>query len=196
MPYASNAELPASVRRLYRDECQSVFRAAYAAAVSEYRYEGRGESRAFAIAHAAAKRCEERTGKAMEHGVEHEAKMKVMATRMRTMADEMDALSGTGKAEFSGTAVNDWSGKAEMTSAEQGDLPDSAFACIDAGGTKDATGRTVPRSLRHYPHHVADGELDLPHLRNALSRSAQAGTADCGKAHLEAHARTAGIGGR
>lgn len=126
------------------------------------------------------------------------AKMKAMAARMHAMADEMDAMAGMeGKAvapDLTGTMLDP--AKAEMTSAAANDLPDSAFACIDAGGTKDATGRTVPRSLRHYPHHVAGGELDLPHLRNALSRSAQTGTADCGKAHLEGHAKTAGIGGR
>lgn len=151
-----------------------------------------------AIAHAAAGRCEEGTGRAMEHGADHEARMKAMADRMRSMADEMEGMAGTeGKAvapDLTGLLLDPV--KAEMTSVAANDLPDSAFACIDAGGTKDETGRTVPRSLRHYPHHTANGELDLPHLRNAMSRSAQAGTADCGKAHLEAHARTAGIGGR
>ncbi len=137
-----------------------------------------------ATAHAAAKRCEERTGKAMAEHMDSN-KMKAMATKMHAMADEMDAMAGM-----------ESTGKAEMSAAEANDLPDSAFGCIDAGGTKDESGRTVPRSLRHYPHHTASGALDLPHLRNALARSAQPGTADCGKAHLKAHARTAGIGGR
>jgi hypothetical protein len=70
---------------------------------------------------------------------------------------------------------------AEWTSSYITDLPDSAFACVDADG-------------RHYPHHDAAGKLDAAHLRNALSRVAQAGTASCGRAHLEAHAKKAGVG--
>lgn len=83
---------------------------------------------------------------------------------------------------------------AAWDSAYIDNLPDSAFACIDPGGTKDAEGKTTPRSLRHYPHHDAAGALDMPHLRNAMARVAQAGTADCGVAHLRAHARSAGMG--
>jgi len=60
-------------------------------------------------------------------------------------------------------------------------LPDSAFACVDKSG-------------RHYPHHDAAGKLDLPHLRNALSRLGQSDTTSCGAAHLRAHAKAAGIG--
>lgn len=83
---------------------------------------------------------------------------------------------------------------AEWTAEYVGALPDSAFACIDPGGEKDEDGKTVPRSLRHYPHHRADGTLDLPHLRNALSRVAQDDTATCGVAHLRAHAKEAEVG--
>jgi len=46
-------------------------------------------------------------------------------------------------------------------------LPDSAFAYIEPGGTKDSSGKTVPRSKRHYPVH------DAAHVRNALARIAQ-----------------------
>ena len=60
-------------------------------------------------------------------------------------------------------------------------LPDSAFACIDSKG-------------RHYPHHDASGKIDLPHLRNALSRLGQDDTTSCGASHLRAHARAEGIG--
>ena len=63
------------------------------------------------------------------------------------------------------------------------DLPDGAFACIDGAG-------------RHYPHHDAQGNLDLPHLRAALSRIGDPANAQCGRRHLEAHARAAGIGER
>jgi HK97 family phage prohead protease len=62
-------------------------------------------------------------------------------------------------------------------------LPDSAFACIDSAG-------------RHYPHHNAEGSLDLPHLRAALSRIGDSSNVQCGRGHLEAHARSAGLGDR
>ena len=56
---------------------------------------------------------------------------------------------------------------AEMTSAAINDLPDSAFAHIEPGGSKDAGGKTIPRSKRHFPVH------DEAHTRNALSRAPQ-----------------------
>jgi len=74
-------------------------------------------------------------------------------------------------------------------------LPDSAFALIDPGGTKDEDGKTVPRALRHYPHHDASGAVDLPHLRNALARAAQnPDTGDKVLPHLKRHADAAGVG--
>lgn len=71
--------------------------------------------------------------------------------------------------------------RASWDAAYINDLPDSAFACIDAEG-------------RHYPHHDASGAVDLPHLRNALARVAQEATTSCGVAHLRAHAKAEGIG--
>ncbi|MDH5690060.1 MAG: hypothetical protein OEY81_01345, partial [Candidatus Bathyarchaeota archaeon] len=71
------------------------------------------------------------------------------------------------------------------------DLPDSAFAVIASGGEKDDQGKTVPRTLRKLPHHNAQGNLDLPHLRAALARMNQiegASQADA-KKHLCGHAR-------
>lgn len=56
---------------------------------------------------------------------------------------------------------------AEMSSAAINDLPDSAFAHIEPGGQKDASGKTTPRSKRHFPVH------DEAHTRNALSRAPQ-----------------------
>ena len=70
---------------------------------------------------------------------------------------------------------------AEWTTAYVNDLPDSAFACTDSEG-------------RHYPHHDAQGKLDLPHLRAALSRVGDASNTQCGKGHLQAHAKSAGMG--
>lgn len=65
------------------------------------------------------------------------------------------------------TATAWYDGRAAMTSASINDLPDSDFAYIESGGTKDASGRTVPRSLRHFPIH------DAAHVRNALARASQ-----------------------
>ena len=73
------------------------------------------------------------------------------------------------------------------------ELPDSAFACIDSGGTVE-DGKTRPLSLRHYPHHTASGAVDDGLLRSALSRIADPSNEQCGKAHLEAHAKAEGIG--
>ncbi len=64
--------------------------------------------------------------------------------------------------------------KAAWSRAFINDLPDSAFLHVEAGGTKDEDGKTVPRSLRHFPVRDEDGELDVPHLRNAVSRIPQA----------------------
>jgi len=81
-------------------------------------------------------------------------------------------------------------------------LPDAAFAYIEPGGKKDETGRTKPRSLRHYPHHgtgVKSGSennsVDKAHLRNALARCGQK-TKFWQKAlpHLVRHAKALGIG--
>lgn len=53
-------------------------------------------------------------------------------------------------------------------------LPDGAFLYIESGGEKDEDGRTTPRRLRHFPIRDASGEVDLPHLRNAIARIPQA----------------------
>ena len=57
--------------------------------------------------------------------------------------------------------------KADMTSKEINDLPDSDFAYIEPGGTKDKDGNTIPRSNRHFPIQ------DAAHVRNALARAPQ-----------------------
>lgn len=92
--------------------------------------------------------------------------------------------------------------RAEQSTATQNDLPDDAFAVISAGGKKDDEGKTTPRSLRHLPHHKADGSIDLPHLKelhkNALARVSQtdlsAEDRKTAEAHLQAHAKKEGIG--
>lgn len=61
------------------------------------------------------------------------------------------------------------------------ELPDAAFACLDSTG-------------RHYPHHNADGAVNKALLRNALARIGDPANTQCGKAHLERHAKALGIG--
>jgi len=63
--------------------------------------------------------------------------------------------------------------EAEWDTEYINNLPDSAFATIGTGGEKDADGKTVPRSLRHLPYKNAQGNVDVPHLRNALARMNQ-----------------------
>ncbi len=46
------------------------------------------------------------------------------------------------------------------------DLPNSAFICIEKG-YKDGES---PKAARHLPYKDKDGNVDLPHLRNALAR--------------------------
>ncbi|MBI4009868.1 MAG: hypothetical protein HY361_01560 [Candidatus Aenigmarchaeota archaeon] len=53
-------------------------------------------------------------------------------------------------------------------------LPDSAFLYIKDGGKKDDEGKTVPRTLRYFPYKDTSGNVDLPHLRNAIARAPQA----------------------
>jgi len=63
--------------------------------------------------------------------------------------------------------------KATWDTAYVNSLGDGCFLHIEAGGDKDETGRTKPRSLRHLPYKNQANEIDLPHLRNAISRLGQ-----------------------
>ena len=54
------------------------------------------------------------------------------------------------------------------------DLPDSAFLYVEPGGKKDSDGKTTPRTLRHFPYKNDRGEIDLPHLRNAIAQGPKA----------------------
>lgn len=69
------------------------------------------------------------------------------------------------------------------------DLPDSCFLFVSPGGKKDGEGKTVPRSLRHFPYKDSGGKVDLPHLRNAISRIPQANIPASFKDSLQARAR-------
>jgi HK97 family phage prohead protease len=70
--------------------------------------------------------------------------------------------------------------KATWTASYINDLPDSSFLLVESGGDKDEDGKTTPRSLRHLPYKNAEGDIDLPHLRNAISRLGQEGTGESG----------------
>ncbi len=61
----------------------------------------------------------------------------------------------------------------QWTRAYINKLPDSAFLYIEPGGYKDDQGRTTPKSLRHWPYKNHLGEVDVPHVRDALSRIPQ-----------------------
>lgn len=77
--------------------------------------------------------------------------------------------------------------KAELSAADLNDLPDSAFAYIESGGTKDSEGKTTPRRLRHFAIH------DKAHADNAASRIAQgAKFGDQAKPKVEAAQRKFG----
>ena len=52
----------------------------------------------------------------------------------------------------------------KLSSKDINNLPDSDFAYISPGGSKDSDGKTAPRSLRHLPI------PDAAHVRNALAR--------------------------
>jgi HK97 family phage prohead protease len=76
---------------------------------------------------------------------------------------------------------------AELSSAAINELPDAAFAFIEPGGAKDAAGKTVPRSKRHFPVH------DEAHTRNALSRAPQSPFGKQAMPKIMAAARKHGI---
>lgn len=76
---------------------------------------------------------------------------------------------------------------AELDTSTENDLPDSAFAYIEDGGTKDSEGKTVPRSLRHFPIH------DAAHVRNALARASQSPFGDKAMSKIRGAASKFGI---
>jgi HK97 family phage prohead protease len=77
--------------------------------------------------------------------------------------------------------------RAEMATASINDLPDSDFAYIEPGGSKDGSGRTTPRSLRHFPVH------DKAHVQNALGRAPQSPFGDKAMPKIKAAAKKFGV---
>lgn len=76
---------------------------------------------------------------------------------------------------------------AKMTSAAINDLSDDQFAYIEPGGSKDLSGKTTPRSLRHFPIH------DAAHVRNALARAPQSPFGEKAMPKIRAAAKKFGI---
>lgn len=87
--------------------------------------------------------------------------------------------------------------KAVWTTKYRNDLPDSSFAYVESGGTKDTDGRTRPRRLRHYPYKSVDGKPDEAHVRDALVRVQQSTLSETGRKsalrRVKAAARELGI---
>lgn len=78
--------------------------------------------------------------------------------------------------------------KAVWTTARINDLPDSCFLYVESG-EKDEEGKTVPRSKRHFPYKDVGGQIDLPHLRNAIVRIPQSNAPGLNKDAIQARAR-------
>jgi HK97 family phage prohead protease len=77
--------------------------------------------------------------------------------------------------------------RAAMATADINDLPDDAFAYIQPGGKKDASGKTIPRSLRHFPVH------DAAHVRNALAQVPKSPFGDKAMPKIKSAAKRLGV---
>jgi len=80
-----------------------------------------------------------------------------------------------------------WSGKHKRS------LPDSSFLYVEPGGQSIIEhGRrvTIPRKLRHFPYKDAAGNIDLAHLRNAISRIPQSNLSALTRHALQAKAQS------
>lgn len=103
------------------------------------------------------------------------------AALMRDVMDALQSVSGGSDDEkarlFSRRVhedeLSEFILKAVWSTAYVNSLPDSAFLHVESGGSKDSEGKTVPRSLRHFPVKDANGNVDLAHVRNALARIPQ-----------------------
>jgi HK97 family phage prohead protease len=77
--------------------------------------------------------------------------------------------------------------RAAMATADVNDLPDDQFGYIEPGGTKDASGKTIPRDKRHFPLH------DKAHVQNALSQVPKSPFGDKAMPKIKAAAKKFGV---
>ncbi len=93
------------------------------------------------------------------------------------LAPALEAVPGAAGALREATPVIEELAKAQWSRAFINDLRDDAFLYIEPGGEKDEDGKTVPRSNRHFPFRDRNGDVDVPHLRNAIARIPQSNAA-------------------
>jgi HK97 family phage prohead protease len=77
--------------------------------------------------------------------------------------------------------------RAAMATADVNDLPDDQFGYVEQGGAKDGSGKTVPRSLRHFPLH------DKAHVQNALAQASKSPFGDKAMPKIKAAAKKFGV---
>ena len=123
-----------------------------------------------------------------------EKRIEELSGKIAVLSGKLEVLSGTSSTRTTDQVTLQ---EAEWTNEYINDLPDDAFAVTSKGGQMDDKGKTTPRTLRHLPHHNAEGRLNLPHLRNVLARLTQADLnpeeqAEA-KRHLCVHARESAI---
>lgn len=116
--------------------------------------------------------------------------------KMGITKERFDALSNEEKIALYYEHLGKETDEAKWSRAFINDLPDISFAVISPGGKKDETGRTVPRTLRHLPHHGkiqthSHANVDMPHLKNAAARANQipSSVRSRGKSHIRSHYR-------
>lgn len=92
----------------------------------------------------------------------YRGKIDVKQLGMGNSAWDRAALTALG-GETMDTTEKTWTAK------RIGELPDSAFAYIEPGGTKDESGRTFPRGLRHLAYRDEAGDVDVDRLKAAIA---------------------------
>ena len=110
------------------------------------------------------------------HGGRAHPDVQAAAAKAIAEWEALKARAGAGKARRSMAATQ----RAAMSTADINDLPDSDFAFIKPGGTKDGSGRTIPRDNRMLPI------PDAAHVRDALSRLPQSDLSDADMATARA----------
>ncbi len=191
MPYNSVNELPSAVKKL-PEKRQHQWMAVWNSAYNSCKEKGGGaecEQSAFAQAWGVVKKeeGEEEAALSYEEFVKackpEETKKEVCPTCGKEHPIGPCPAPEAGDEAAAKKAAEDL----EKDTAAINDLPDSAFAYIEPGGEKDSSGRTVPRSLRHFPIH------DEAHVRNALARLNQSPFGDKAKSKILAAAHRMGI---